>query len=193
MSDSRIEAVFPIQPAEQVDQADLMSQAQQKTAVTRRHFVGALAATGVLSTWTAHSYASIAGANERVQFAVAGLNSRDYAHLSTLQANRQDARITHVCDVDTTILAKFADKTKAAMNEPPQADQDFRHALDSKDVDVNTIATPGVAVTLMQLANISCFTGRGLHIDATNGSIQNDKEAEAMTRRTYEKGWEPKV
>ena len=55
------------------------------------------------------------------------------------------------------------------------------------------ITQGNVAVTLMQLANISYFTGRGLHIDAASGSITNDKEAEAMTRRTYEKGWEPKV
>jgi hypothetical protein len=50
-----------------------------------------------------------------------------------------------------------------------------------------------VSVTLMQLANIAYFTGRPLHIDAANGSIKGDAEAEKMTRRTYEKGWEPKV
>ena len=55
------------------------------------------------------------------------------------------------------------------------------------------ITQGNVAVTLMQLANISYFTGRGLHIDNGSGTIQNDKEALAMTRRTYEKGWEPKV
>jgi predicted dehydrogenase len=110
--------------------------------VSRRNFVGGLTAAGVLSTWTAKSYAAIAGANERVNFAIAGLNSRAYAHLSALQANRKDARITHVCDVDTVILAKFAAATKTAMSDPAKADQDFRHALESKDVDIITIATP---------------------------------------------------
>ncbi|MGI4831261.1 MAG: Gfo/Idh/MocA family protein [Janthinobacterium lividum] len=110
--------------------------------VSRRRFVTGLAAAGALSGWTAQSYAAIVGANDRVNFAIAGLNSRAYAHLSALQANRKDARITHVCDVDSVILARFADKTKAAMSEPVQADQDFRRALDSKDVDALTIATP---------------------------------------------------
>jgi predicted dehydrogenase len=82
------------------------------------------------------------GANDRVNFAVIGLNSRAYAHLSALQANRKDARITHCCDVDSIILAKFADKAKAAMNEPLQADKDFRKTLEAKDVDAITIATP---------------------------------------------------
>jgi predicted dehydrogenase len=141
MSDTQLETIAPVEPG------DVADRLQQETGVTRRHFVGALAAAGVLSawpvrSWAARSYAAIAGANERVNFAVAGLNSRGYAHLSSLQANRKDARITHVCDVDTTILAKFADKVKTAMDEPVQADQDFRHALDAKDVDVLTIATP---------------------------------------------------
>ena len=110
--------------------------------LSRRNFVGGLAAASVISGWTARSYAAIAGANERVNFAVIGLNSRAYAHLSSLQANRKSARIVHVCDVDQTILNKFAEKTRAAMNEPVQADQDFRHALEAKDVDAITIATP---------------------------------------------------
>lgn len=111
-----------------------------QTGFSRRSFLGSLAAAGALST--ARSYASILGANDRVNFCVVGLNSRAYAHLSALQANRKDARITHCADVDTAILAKFAEKTKAAMGEPVQADQDFRKALASKDVDAITIATP---------------------------------------------------
>ncbi len=55
------------------------------------------------------------------------------------------------------------------------------------------ITQGNVAVTLLQLANIPYFTGRALHIDSHDGSIQNEAEALAMTRRTYEKGWEPKV
>jgi predicted dehydrogenase len=115
---------------------------QQGAGVSRRGFVGGLAAAGVMSSWTARSYAAIAGANDRVNFAVIGLNSRAYAHLSSIQANRKDARITHVCDVDSTILSKFEAKTKEAMNEPVRADKDFRRTLESKDVDAITIATP---------------------------------------------------
>jgi predicted dehydrogenase len=109
---------------------------------SRRSFVTALAAAGALSRWSASSYAAIAGANERVNFAVVGLNGRGYAHLSALQANRKNARIASVCDVDSVILAKFADKTNTAMGEPAKAEKDFRRVLGSRDVDVITIATP---------------------------------------------------
>lgn len=121
---------------------DLQADSAVASPVSRRHFLGGMAAAGALTTWSAKSYAAIAGANERVNFAIAGLNSRAGAHLSSLQANRQTARIAHVCDVDTVILARFAAQTQAAMKEPVQADQDFRKALARKDVDAITIATP---------------------------------------------------
>jgi predicted dehydrogenase len=50
-----------------------------------------------------------------------------------------------------------------------------------------------VAVTMLQLANYSWETGRKLNLDPKNGHIKGDPEALAMTKRTYEKGWEPKV
>ena len=112
--------------------------------LSRRKFLdtAAAGAAGLAVASTAKSYGQIAGANDRVNFAVIGLNSRAYAHLSSLQANKKDARITYVCDVDSNILSKFAGKTNDAMGEMPKAEKDFRRALASKDVDAITIATP---------------------------------------------------
>ena len=135
----------------------------EQAGTSRRQFLGAVTAAGVLSTWTARSYASIVGANDRVNFAVIGLNSRAYAHLSALQANRKDARITHVCDVDSTILAKFADKTKSAMNEAAQADKDFRRTLEAKDVDAITIATPDHWHTPMAILGLQA--GKAVYVE----------------------------
>ncbi len=112
--------------------------------ISRRSFLQTAAA-GVASSslaGTAKSYAQIVGSNERVHFAVIGLNSRAYAHLSSLQANRKDARIVQVCDVDTVILGKYAAATNKMTGESPTPQQDFRKVLASKDVDVVTIATP---------------------------------------------------
>jgi hypothetical protein len=60
--------------------------------VTRREFLDALAvgAAGLAIGSTAKSYGQIMGSNERLNFAVIGLNGRAYAHLSSLKAN-QDA------------------------------------------------------------------------------------------------------
>ncbi|MGA9257915.1 MAG: twin-arginine translocation signal domain-containing protein, partial [Candidatus Sulfotelmatobacter sp.] len=57
--------------------------------VTRREFLDALAvgAAGLAVGTTAKSYAQILGSNDRLNFAVIGLNGRAYAHLSSLRAN----------------------------------------------------------------------------------------------------------
>src|SRR5208282_5559538 len=100
--------------------------------ITRRAFIDALAvgSAGLAVASTAKSYSQIVGANDRLNFAVIGLNGRGYAHLSSLKANKSAARISHVCDVDDNILMKFADATQHEMGEAPAADQDFRKILE---------------------------------------------------------------
>ena len=112
--------------------------------VTRREFLDTLAvgAAGLAIGSTAKSYGQIMGANERLNFAVIGLNSRAYAHLSSLHANQAAASIAYVCDVETNIMARFADATEKQMGYAPKREQDFRKVLALKDIDAITIATP---------------------------------------------------
>jgi len=111
---------------------------------TRREFLGTVAAgtAGLAYATTAKSYARILGANGRLNFAVIGLNGRGYAHLSALKANQASARISHVCDVDTVTMKKFADAAAKEMGEAPATQQDFRKILATGEVDAVTIATP---------------------------------------------------
>ena len=111
---------------------------------TRREFLEtvALGAAGLALGSPAKSYAQILGSNDRLDFAVIGLNGRGYAHLSSLKANKKAARITGVCDVDSRILQKFADATRQEMGEAPAAEKDFRKILEQKNVDAITVATP---------------------------------------------------
>src|SRR6202021_3758764 len=90
----------------------------------------------------AKSYGQILGSNSRLNFAVIGLNSRGYAHLAALQANKATACITHVCDVDSNTMDKFAATTTQAMGEAPAKEKDFRKILAQKVVDALTTATP---------------------------------------------------
>src|SRR5258707_14813005 len=112
--------------------------------VTRREFLDALVvgAAGLAVGTPAKSYGRIAGANDRLNLAVIGLNGRGYAHLSSLKTNKSAARISHVCDVDGNILKKFADAVQREMGEAAKAEKDFRAILEQKDVDAITIATP---------------------------------------------------
>lgn len=112
--------------------------------ISRREFLDTIAvgAAGLAVSSTAKSYAQILGANDRLNFAVIGLHSRAYAHLASLKANEKHAKITHVCDVDSNTLHKFAGAVQQKMGDAPATDKDFRKILALKDVDAITIATP---------------------------------------------------
>ena len=112
--------------------------------ITRREFIDALAVgtAGLAISTTAKSYGQILGANDRVNFAVIGLNSRGYAHLSALKANKDTARLAYVCDVDTVTMNKYANNAQVSLGYRPATEQDFRNVLASKDVDAISIATP---------------------------------------------------
>ncbi len=133
--------------------------------VNRREFLDTLAigAAGLAIRANAKSYAQILGSNNRLNFAVIGVNSRGYAHLSALQANKDSACITHVCDVDSKTMDKFAAETKQAMGEAPATQQDFRKILEQKDVDAISIASPDHWHTPMAIAGLQA--GKHVYVE----------------------------
>ncbi len=147
-----------------------------ETMLSRRRFVGTFAAgaAGLAVGSSAKSYAQILGANERVNFAVIGLNGRAGAHLSSLHANHKDARIVQVCDVDSTILERFAGKTTKLMGDAPRSEKDFRKVLASKDVDVITIATPDHWHAPMAILGLEA----GKHVYVEKPCSHNPQEGE---------------
>jgi predicted dehydrogenase len=155
--------------------------------VTRREFLDALAvgAAELAVGTTAKSYGQILGSNERLNFAVIGLNGRAYAHLSALKANRGAARISHICDVDSNILKKFSDRVKQEMGEAPVTHTDFREILKQKDVDAITIATPDHWHTPMAIAGLQASK----HVYVEKPCSHNPAEGEMLVQaqQTYRK------
>jgi predicted dehydrogenase len=148
--------------------------------VTRREFLDTLAvgAAGLAIGSTAKSYGQILGANERLNFAVIGLNGRAYAHLSSLKANKDAARIAHVCDVESNILAKFAQNVEKEMGYAPAAEKDFRRILELKDVDAITIATPDHWHAPMAIAGLQA----GKHVYVEKPCSHNPAEGDLLVR-----------
>ncbi|MCU1320886.1 MAG: oxidoreductase domain protein [Acidobacteriaceae bacterium] len=131
--------------------------------ISRREFLTTAATTAAAFAPSARSYARIVGANDRVNFAVIGLNSRAYAHLSALKTNSKDIHITHVCDVESNILKKFADKTEKDFGYAPATDKDYRKILASADVDAITIATPDHWHAPMAIAGVQA--GKHVYVE----------------------------
>jgi predicted dehydrogenase len=133
--------------------------------ITRRDFLDTMAvgAAGLAAGSTAKSYAQIMGANERLSFAVIGLNGRGYAHLSALAANRETARVAYICDVESNILAKFAAEAQKELGYAPQTEGDFRKVLERKDVDAISIATPDHWHAPMAIAGVEA--GKHVYVE----------------------------
>jgi predicted dehydrogenase len=144
--------------------------------ITRREFTSGAAAVALASS--AKSYSQIMGSNDRLNFAVIGLNSRAYAHLSALKANRAKARISHVCDVDSVILQKFAARVEKDMGTAPATDKDFRHILALKEVDAITIATPDHWHAPMAIAGLQA----GKHVYVEKPCSHNPAEGAMLVQ-----------
>jgi len=154
--------------------------------VTRREFLGGLAAgaAGVAVSTTARSYAQILGSNDRLNFAIIGLNGRGYAHLASLKANRASARISHVCDVESNILKKFADRTQQETGETPAIEKDFRKILALQEIDAVTIATPDHWHAPMAIAALRA----GKHVYVEKPCSHNPAEGALLVRAQQKYG-----
>ncbi len=155
--------------------------------ISRRKFIDtmALGTAALAVNSTAKSYGQILGANERINFAVIGLNGRAYAHLSSLKANQKNAKITHVCDVESNILQKFAGSVEKSLGYTAVSDKDFRTVLASKDVDAITIATPDHWHAPMAIAGLQA----GKHVYVEKPCSHNPAEGALLVeaQRKYGK------
>ena len=155
--------------------------------ISRREFIGtaAMGAAGFAIGATAQSYARILGANDRVTFAIAGLHGRGYAHLSSIKANQSTANVSHICDVDSRYLDKFAGEAQKELGYLPVKEKDFRKILESKDVDVLSIAVPDHWHTPMAI--LAMQAGKHVYVEKPCGHDPNECEVLVRAQRKYGK------
>ncbi|GGC15784.1 dehydrogenase [Parapedobacter defluvii] len=71
--------------------------------------------------------------------------------------------------------------------------QNFFEGIKNGQKLASDIGSGHVSTLLVQLGNIAQRSGGLLETDPSNGHILNNKEAQKLWGREYEKGWEPKV
>ena len=148
-------------------------------AVTRRDFIkGAVAASVLIGT----SKTSWAGANDRVNVAVMGINGRGKSHLNGFGAV-ENAEVTTLCEVDSRLFDSrvkefFTDKEKKA----PKTEQDIRRVLDDKDIDAISIATPNHWHSLATIW--ACQAGKDVYVEKpmTHNIFEGRKVVEAAEK-----------
>jgi predicted dehydrogenase len=109
--------------------------------VDRREFIKSVSATGLGAMVAGRVRAPRESANEKIVVAVIGLNGRGMVHAQNF-ARMKNSEVAYLCDVDSTVLGKALEATRHDQAAVPKAIGDFRRALEDKNVDVVSIATP---------------------------------------------------
>ena len=109
-------------------------------SLNRRSFLKRTALGAATVSWTARSWSQIEGSNSDIRVAVVGFGGRGQSHIDGF-GKMAGVRITSLCDVDSTVMAKgVAQFTKR--NQEVAQFTDIRKLLESKNVDAISIATP---------------------------------------------------
>jgi predicted dehydrogenase len=112
----------------------------KRSKVSRRNFLETttLGAAGLmLSSSNAKAFASLQGANERVNIGHVGAGGQGSSLIRSL-AQLPNAKITAMCDIFEPNLKKGV----SLSGSEPKTYIDYRKMLESKDIDAVTIATP---------------------------------------------------
>ena len=149
--------------------------------IDRRTFVANSAAAGIgFSTWNRVAPMRLNPApSDQIRAAVMGVNSR--GHVLAQSFAKAGATVTHICDVDS----RAVEKTVAGIEgQQPRGFTDFRHALDSTDVDVLVIAAPDhwhapAAILALQA---------GKHVYVEKPCSHNPLEGETLVRAQAQYG-----
>lgn len=120
---------------------------------TRRHFLQSTsAAAGAFFISGTKASGNILGANDRIRIAVAGVNGRGQAHISGWMG-QENVEIAYLVDPDEAVLGGRMKEVleKGAGKHKPKGVADIREALDDKNVDAISIATPNHWHSLMTI------------------------------------------
>ncbi|WP_225869544.1 Gfo/Idh/MocA family protein [Pedobacter psychroterrae] len=138
---------------------------------------------GTGSGFSAKSYRNIIGANERINMATIGVNSRGNSMGGTF-ARQKNTHIATVCDVDTRTIPK-AIKTimDAGQTTPPKSEKDLRIVLEDKTIDAIYTATPDhwhAPLTIM-----ACQAGKHVYVEKPLSHNPNEGELAVAAARKY--------
>jgi len=132
---------------------------------------------------SAKSYRNIIGANERINVAMIGVNSRGKSMSGTF-AGQKNASVGCICDVDERAIPKAV---KAAMEVnpdfTPKTEKDCRKVLEDKTIDAIYIATPDhwhAPLTIM-----GCQAGKHVYVEKPLSHNPHEGELAIEAARKY--------
>lgn len=147
---------------------------------SRRTFIktSALAAGSLTVSFPAKSYSRIVGANDRINYAVAGINGRGRAHIYAASSFPKTMHLHSLCDVDKRTFGKVQKEFPEHVSNATKTFKDIRKLLEDKDLDVLTIATPDHWHTPMAIMAMNA----GKHVYLEKPCSHNPQEGEWLVQ-----------
>lgn len=152
------------------------------SSLNRRQFVLGTAATAAQFVLPRNS--AKAAPSERVTLCVIGIRGRGRG-LATNFAGLPNAQITHLCDVNESLLGPFGQKITDIQKSTPKLVTDLRRVLDDKSVDAIVVATPDHWHALATIWG--CQAGKHVYVEKPiSNNVFEGRQMVAAARR-YER------
>ncbi len=105
----------------------------------------------------------VLGANDRVRMAVVGVNSRGTAHMGAYCDMKDRVEIAYLVDTDSRLFGPRGKSVQERAGNMPKCVQDLRKALDDKDLNAVSIATPNHWHALQAIW--ACQAGKDVYLE----------------------------
>jgi len=131
---------------------------------TRRTFIKQAAA-GIGATFViggTKSTGKVLGANDTIRVGVAGIRGRGGAHIGTF-VSMEGVQVTHLIDPDIRYFESRSEQVKKRGGNTPKCVKDIREALEDKELDLVSIATPNHWHSLITIW--ACQAGKDVYVE----------------------------
>lgn len=134
--------------------------------------------------FSAKSYASIKGANDRINVAVIGISGRGSDHISNFCSlkNSLNVQVKTLCDVDEKFWAEGSKAVMDKSGSKPQMEWDMQKVFDDKDIHAVSFATPNHWHALGTIW--ACQAGKHVYVEkpACHNIFEGRKMIEAASK-----------
>jgi predicted dehydrogenase len=158
---------------------------------SRRDFIkktiaasAAISLGGILPAFSAKSYGSILGANDRIKVGIMGVNARGLA-LARNFSQQKNCEVIYISDVDTRAMETCIGTVEKIQNKRPKAAPDFRKALEDKSLEAMVIATPDHWHA--PAAILACKAGKHVYVEKPCSHNPNEGEMLVAASRKYKR------
>src|SRR4051812_27735466 len=154
--------------------------------LTRRDFInGSLSVIGAgFAIGGTKSSGRIIGANDTIRLAVAGLNGRGGAHIDEF-APMKGVQVVCLIDPDSRTFDKSVKQVERKGGNTPKTVKDVRQALEDKDLDALSIATPNHWHSLMTYW--ACQAGKDVYVEKPCSHEVHEGQVIADAARKYDR------